>query len=132
MSVTLQVLRNTTVNALQSAFNNNYPFLKLEFYKPTVRGQFDAGRIKLIPAALLGNSIAEEGDLFVFDSMTVRQLEELFCKKFGLVVQVSRKSGSVWLETTMTDNWTLKQQNDHGRELSEPAGESLPGSGLKP
>ncbi|MEI9910895.1 MAG: hypothetical protein WDO71_15215 [Bacteroidota bacterium] len=53
--------------------------------------------------------------------MTVGQLEDIFQKQFGLQVQVSRRSGTLWLETTMTDNWTLKQQNDHGRELSEPA-----------
>jgi hypothetical protein len=31
---------------------------------------------------------------------------------------VFRKSGNLWLETTMTDDWTLQQQNDHGYEIS--------------
>ena len=131
MSVTLQVRRNITVNALQSAFNDAYPFLKIELYKFSTRGQFEGGRVKLVPSALLGTSVIDEGDLSVFDSMTVGQLEEIFCQKFGVVLQVSRKSGSVWLETTMTDSWTLKQQNDHGRELSEPASTSLPTNGAK-
>jgi len=54
-------------------------------------------------------------------------LEKSFYDRFDMLVQVSRKSGSIWLETTMTDNWTLKQQNDHGRELSEPVKKILPG-----
>jgi hypothetical protein len=48
-----------------------------------------------------------------------------------MVVQVSRKSGTLWLETTMTDSWTLGQQNEHGRELSTPATKILPESGLE-
>jgi len=39
--------------------------------------------------------------------------------RFGLAAQVFRKSGRVWLETIRTDNWTLNDQNKHGRELSE-------------
>jgi hypothetical protein len=37
---------------------------------------------------------------------------------YGLSVQVFRKSGNVWLETSATDNWTLRQQNNEGAELS--------------
>jgi hypothetical protein len=36
----------------------------------------------------------------------------------GLYVQVFRKSGKVWLETTATDNWSLYKQNEEGQELS--------------
>ena len=96
-------------------------------YKPSGRGQFEGGRVKLNYSTLLGAAgILEEGELLVFDSMTVGQFEKSFLEKFGVMVQVSRKSGTVWLETTMTDRWTLKQQNDHGRELSEPVSTSLP------
>jgi hypothetical protein len=37
---------------------------------------------------------------------------------FGVPVQILRKSGKIWLETTMTDHWTLLQQNQHGEEIS--------------
>ena len=46
------------------------------------------------------------------------ELEKIFKDQFGLAVQVFRKSGNLWLETTMTDNWTLQQQNNHGKEIS--------------
>ncbi len=127
MSVVLQVRRNKTVNDIQSEFSAAYPFLKIDMYKPSGRGQFEGGRLKLGYSTLLGAAgILEEGELLIFDSMPVGQLEKAFLEKFGVLVQVSRKSGSVWLETTMTDRWTLKQQNDHGRELSAPAGTSFP------
>jgi hypothetical protein len=31
---------------------------------------------------------------------------------------VFRKSGKTWLETSVTDDWTLKRQNEEGMELS--------------
>ena len=50
--------------------------------------------------------------------MKVEELERILKKDFGLRAQVFRKSGNLWLETTMTDGWTLAQQNYHGKELS--------------
>jgi len=50
--------------------------------------------------------------------MKVIDLEKMFKNRFNLSAQVFRKSGNLWLETTMTDNWTLLQQNNHGREIS--------------
>ena len=76
---------------------------------------------KLINTATLDSSgLMQEGELSISDSMTVGELEKVFLESFGLPIQISRKSGRIWLETTMTDNWTLKHQNDHGRELSDP------------
>jgi hypothetical protein len=51
--------------------------------------------------------------------MTVQELERVFQDELGLYVQVFRKSGKVWLETTATDNWSLYKQNMEGQELSE-------------
>lgn len=59
--------------------------------------------------------------LDIYSDMKINELEKLVFKKFGLDVQVSRKSGVLWLETTMTDGWTLLKQNEHGREVSVTA-----------
>jgi hypothetical protein len=64
--------------------------------------------------------LTRNGTIELSDYMTVGELENILRTEFGLSAQVSRKSGILWLETTMTDKWTLKQQNDHGKELSEP------------
>jgi len=50
--------------------------------------------------------------------MTVKELEKIFEDRLGLSVLVYRKSGNLWLEPTMTDNWTLAQQNENGRQIS--------------
>ena len=62
--------------------------------------------------------IQYDGILEIDDSMKVSDLENTLKDQYGLLAQVFRKSGNVWLETTMSDNWTLKQQNDHGHEIS--------------
>jgi hypothetical protein len=49
----------------------------------------------------------------------VQDVEQLLWDAFGLSVQVFRKSGNLWLETTVTDQWSLAYQNEQGRELSE-------------
>ena len=37
--------------------------------------------------------------------------------QYGIHVQVFRKSKSLWLETTATDNWSLREQNKTGKEM---------------
>jgi len=117
----MQLAKNKTINDVCQEFNNAYPFLRIDFYKYAQGRPGPAVNQKLNRSATLVNAgIRYEGEIEINETMTVRQLEQGFLNTFGLNVQVSRKSGSLWLETTISDNWILKQQNDHGRELSEP------------
>jgi hypothetical protein len=59
-----------------------------------------------------------EGVIEIKPEMTVQQLEQGFEELFGLHVQIFRKSGTVWLQTINTDDWTLKKQNEKGLETS--------------
>ena len=121
----LKVRKDRLVGDIQEDFNSAFPFLKIEFYKKT--GSTDRHPIdKAIPLAKVG--ILQEGVLRIDDDMSVGELEHIFSDQYGTYVQVSRKSGSLWLETTMTDKWTLRQQNEHGRELSVPENRNLPGN----
>jgi len=121
MNINIMVGKYRLMGDVQEDFSQAYPFLRLEFYKR--HGLSNGTRIKqrlnrqdLLSAA----GVKKDGILKIGDAMTVGQLENIFRDQFGAMVQVSRNSGGIWLETTMTDNWTLKQQNDHGRELSVP------------
>lgn len=117
----MQLAKNKTISDVCQEFNSAYPFLRIDFYKYAQGTPRSAVNQKLNRSATLINAgIRGEGELEIIETMTVRELEQNFLNKFGLYVQVSRKSGSLWLETTISDNWILKQQNDHGRELSEP------------
>ncbi len=50
---------------------------------------------------------------------TIAELEEEFKARFDLPVQVFRKTGNVWIETSLTQDWTLAQQNREGETLSK-------------
>ena len=117
----LTIGSDTRLSSLQSDFNNYFPYLKIEFFKiPHRIGEALAKNLiydknKLVRDCRL---MKKEGDLEFKDSMTVADFEEKFQKEFGLSVQVFRRSGNVWLETSATDSWTLEQQNGEGAELS--------------
>ncbi len=118
----LHIASTRLIGDIQKDFNMVFPFLKLEFYRAdeTLSG---SGAKRFLPgkyAVQNARRSKQEGDVLVDENMTVSQLENQFLALFGLGVQVHRKSGNLWLETTMTDNWTLQKQNEHGRELSTP------------
>jgi len=110
------------ISEVQNDFSLAYPFLKIEFFKNgnTRRERYAfekliSNRLRIKDAWFLNK---REGDLDFDDNTSVLDLEKAFMDQFGLSIQVFRKSGNIWLETTITDNWTLKRQNDHGREIS--------------
>jgi hypothetical protein len=122
----LKLAKDRTVSEVLQEFNDAFPFLSINMFKYT-KGRLDAAvRQKISKSASLANAgLRQEGQVEISETMTVKELEQTFRDKFGLTVQVSRKSGSIWLETTISDNWTLKQQNDHGSELSGPVKKGL-------
>ncbi len=117
----LQIRPLRLIRELQEDFNQVFPFLKLEFFYAPPRHQEGIAVKQVLPGE---KKIAEiQGKLFggkieIRDDMKVKDLEKTFLTKFKLNVHVFRKSGNLWLETNMTDNLTLQQQNMHGKEIS--------------
>lgn len=58
------------------------------------------------------------GEVSIHGNQKVSTLESNFHDTFGLNVQVFRKSANLWLQTTVTDEWTLSQQNETAKEFS--------------
>lgn len=111
-----------TISGAQQQFNTAFPFLKIEFFREApVSGRGNAKNKMIVTDMRLENiqSKPKTGKIILHEATTVIQLEECFEKEFGLYIQVFRKSGRIWLETTATDNWTLSQQNEEGRSLDE-------------
>ena len=115
----LEITQNNSIHEVQQEFNRQYPFLRVEFYKSSdsYKGSKRQHLVNSMPVAKAG--LTRNGKIELNDLMTVGQLEKILQTEFGLSAQVSRKSGVLWLETTMTDGWTLRQQNEHGKELSD-------------
>ncbi len=109
------------VEQLQEQFSAEFPYLKLEFFsRPHQVGHGTARGLMKTNAQTIGEyrTVKNKGHVNIKPEMTVAELEQQFRERYGLNVQVFRKSGKVWLETTVTDNWTLEQQNSQGEALS--------------
>ena len=117
----LHIAPNRLISDIQTEFNTAFPFLKLEFFTNRSHPRRGSSAGQLIPHnRKIGDNQAyiTDGDIPIPGEMKVVELEKLLKEQFSLAAQVFRKSGNLWLETTMTDNWTLEQQNKHGREIS--------------
>jgi len=120
----MQVLINDNrkIFAIQEEFSNLFPYLKLEFFsKPHAVGGGSAKKLIKHNSKTLGEcrTIHNKGKVTITPQMTVSDLEQNFGDIYGLGVQVFRKSGRAWLETTVTDGWTLDEQNRQGEALSK-------------
>jgi len=128
--------RQLLIKQVQNEFSRTYPFLRIDFSRGrgekrvvsgreaeviTVSGQVSPER------ALQGvqnDEVQEKArqllwdEFGVKDDMKVSELEVLLQYEFGIPGQVLRKSGNLWLETRMTQHWTLREQNDHGHDMA--------------
>ena len=116
----LKINDSRKVFEIQDEFNSYFPYLKIEFFsKPHKKGEGSA-------KSLIKNkdvTIKEcrrthnAGSLTITPKMTVNDLEQQFVELYGLPVQIFRKSGKTWLETTVTDSWTIEKQEAIGKEM---------------
>lgn len=125
------IIQNTrTIQEIQEEFNALFPYLKLEFFsKLHEPGKPSHLKFKLPSEQTLGESrtIHNEGEIIITPQSTVNELEQQFGYIFGLGVQVFRKTGSAWIETIMTDNETLQEQNEAGESLTQIRKERING-----
>jgi len=103
---------------IQEEFGSRYPFLKLEFFKNAHSVYEGSTKREMVYKRQLTH-LHKVGEIVLNDEMTVGELEQQFKEKFDLNVQVFRKHGNSWIETTVTDNWSLQKQNEEGKVLSE-------------
>lgn len=124
--MTIKIDSHKQIATIQDEFNAIFPYLKLEFFSiPHKTGTGSAKKFIIPNTRNIGefnNFQSSKKNIIITPQMTVKDLEENFHSLYGLSVQVFRKSGKVWLETTVTDNWTLEEQNAQGEALSKQAG----------
>lgn len=106
----------TRIWYLQQTFNAEYPYLKIDFLKDSPAKKLSLKTEKIHPDELVKRAGKLNGThhLSVNRQRTVSQLKKDLKELFGLTAEVFRKSGNVWIETSLTDDWTLEQQNNEG------------------
>jgi hypothetical protein len=114
---------NRKIFAIQESFSEMFPFLKIEFFsKPNKSGGPSSKKFMRSSSKTIGEcrTVHSNGTLTILPKMKVIDLEQGIRDTFGLSIQVFRKSGNAWLETTTTVDWTLDEQNRIGEEMSKP------------
>jgi hypothetical protein len=110
----LSISPERTMGELQAEFAEAFPGLRLAFFsKPHRAYKGSAAKFliqdKSMPLRDLSPHI-KTGYLLLEPEMVVWQVERLFEEEYHLHVQIFRKSGRTWLETSVTDDLTLEQQ----------------------
>ena len=111
----------TKIKEVQKEFSKVYPFLKIEFYKkPHAVKELTHRKFRLNPGRLLSEESKSfnPSEIDIRKNKTVAELEKEVYEKLGIAMQVSRKSGNIWLETSFTDDRTLEMQNQQGQSMS--------------
>jgi PAS domain-containing protein len=104
-----------TIGQVQDEFSKAFPCLSLAFFSRPHRAfrssppEFCISDRKQTLGPL--REVHRDGVLYIDPGMRTWEVEQLFERKFGLHVQVLRKSGDRWLITSTTDDLTLREQN---------------------
>ncbi|MBL7942773.1 MAG: hypothetical protein JNM00_08410 [Flavobacteriales bacterium] len=120
--MTINIQNSQTLLYIQQQFTAAFPFLKIEFFQRPHTSGTGSSRKYLIPLKTLVSAVRKKTsneDIVIEPGMTVARLEQLFQNELGLNIQVFRRSGNLWLETTATDNWTLAYQNEQGKNIDD-------------
>lgn len=118
----IQIDSETKIAHAQNKFNDVYPYLKIDFFnKP-----HDEKELSDVSDMISSNELFSSIKTFlrpktvdIGEERTVAQVEKDFHDQFGVAMQVSRRSGDIWLQTSTTDDRTLKAQNESGKAMSE-------------
>lgn len=116
----MKINNSKQLKGLQKEFNQVFPYLKIEFFsKPHEEGNGSNEADMLDNELTVGEVRNNDTDGFIPLERTipVGVFEKLFQDNFGLYVQVYRKSHGKWLQTWVTDVWTLEEQDNRGKVL---------------
>ncbi|MFZ1808602.1 MAG: hypothetical protein WAU36_15320 [Cyclobacteriaceae bacterium] len=112
----LKIDERKPVSDFQKEFATLFPFLKIEFFKtqviPSDHQDHKAGTLLAPNFPLSKDTVSVD----LSPSKTVAQLKNMLFEKTGISCLVYRKSGSMWIEISLTEDWTLERQN-HEAEL---------------
>lgn len=120
MKITINDQRK--IFAVQQEFSEQFPYLRIEFHaKPVKKGGVASKKVISHSSKTIGECrvIHKKGTITITPNLTVAELEEHFRDVFGLSVVICRRSGKAWLGTSLTNSWTLEEQNKMGGELSK-------------
>jgi hypothetical protein len=122
MSNTLEVNNDLVpLKTIKSAFNEKFPHLRIEFFSTGHKEGQGSSQQAIYDDHLRLADIRKEGmmgEISIHGNLKTSSLEKMFQDQVGVAVQVYRKSGNVWLQTTATDDWTLSEQEKEAAAMN--------------
>ncbi len=116
----LVIQRTTVVEDVKKKFTKIYPYLKIEFYKTLADSNLNHLKKEALASNFSLGKVVTDSNKVTIDlskNVTVAELENQFTT-IGLHAEIFRRYGSIWIETSLTDNWTLQQQDAEAEELN--------------
>jgi len=116
----LHIKKSGTISDIQKEFAGHFPYLRIDFFRlPHADKKLSPKSEKLDKYTPVGQMVKWNDDriIEINEKMTINRFESLM-EQLGMFVQVFRKSGRVWIETSYTDDWTLERQNEEGKMMS--------------
>jgi len=118
-----EIRDDQTIGEVQEIFHHLFPFLKVDFFERNTHGlvKNKFSRPVMNRKKLLGEfrlDTIDEGELRIEKDIKVKEFEQYIDSTYSLHAQIFRLSGNVWLATTVTNNWTLEEQNRQGELIT--------------
>ena len=110
----IKIEAGKTFGKVQEEFNQTFPYLKIDFTSTGILSK------ELSLTTENGqNKVAGKIAFIVLNgTTTVKEIVYQFKELFNLSIKVQRKSDGHWVETILTENWTLTKQNLEGKNLA--------------
>lgn len=118
----LLISDNKQLKEIKAAFNAKFPHLKIEFFaEDHSTGEASSYKSMFDDELYMKDirTVQAEGELSINGHIKTGSLENSFKEHFGVNVQVWRRAGNIWLQTTTTDAWTLSEQERTGAEYDK-------------
>jgi hypothetical protein len=118
----MKIYNSKLLKDLQKEFSQVFPYLKIEFFKTPHHEKEGSSESDIWDTELAVSEVnptIKAGGISLEGKMLVRGFEKIMDEEFGLSVQVYRKSHGSWLQTWMTDIWTLDEQNYRGKIMGD-------------
>ncbi|MFP5470823.1 MAG: hypothetical protein ACLGGV_04445 [Bacteroidia bacterium] len=111
-----------SLKQLKEEFQGKFPHLSINFYQKahkTSEGNTNEQMLDENLTIATVRTIHNEGDMSIDGHLKTSTFEQQFRDKFGVNVQVFRKAKDIWLQTTVTDHWTLAEQERAALEYEQ-------------
>ncbi len=115
----INISREVLLSEIKKEFTNTYPYLKMDFKIPENKIPKHSGNKGSVRELSVGDILNNnpEGTITIEDDNSIKSIAQIFLDHFGIETMFYRKSGNLWLEIKLTNEWSLKQQNQNGMEV---------------